>query len=98
MESNSVCNYTNDWQNWTAVKRESNLSITCMINCYQLIITNAISEKKIQLGQTSPVGTMSKAKNLEISQFFLFQGKWFLQMLLWSISSNHIWGNCNGYA
>ena len=74
------------------------LSITCMINCYQLIITNAISEKKKQLGQTSPVGTMSKAKNLEISQFFLFQGKWFLQWLLWSISSNHIWGNCNGYA
>ena len=64
------------------MKRESNLSITCMINCYQLIITNTISEKKIQLGQTSPVGTMSKAKNLEISQFFLFQGKWFLQMLL----------------
>ena len=39
-------------------------------------------KKKIQLGQTSPVGTMSKAKTLEISQFFLFQGKWFLQWLL----------------
>ena len=26
--------------------------------------------EKIHLGQTSPVGTMSKAKNLEISQFF----------------------------
>ena len=27
-------------------------------------------KKKIHLGQTSPVGTMSKATNLEISQFF----------------------------
>ena len=47
--------------------------------CYQLIITITISEKK-----TSPVGTMSKAKNLEIFQFS-FQGKWFLLWLLWSI-------------
>ena len=39
--------------------------------------------KKI-LGQTPPVGTMPKAKNLEISQFF-FQGKWLLLWLLWSI-------------
>ena len=37
---------------------------------YQLIITITISGEKIHLGQTSPVGTMSKAKNLEISQFF----------------------------
>ena len=27
LESNSVCNHTSDWQNWTAVKHESNLSI-----------------------------------------------------------------------
>ena len=41
-------------------------------SCYQLIVTITISEKK-NLGQTSPVGTVSKAKNLEISQvFFLF--------------------------
>ena len=37
---------------------------------YQLVMTITISEKKIHLGQTSPVGTMSKATNLEISQFF----------------------------
>ena len=66
MKSNSVCNQTSD------------LSITRMItdrigrnkvllpsnhNHYNL-------REKIHLGQTSPVGTMSKAKNLEISQFF----------------------------
>ena len=33
--------------------------------CYQLIITITISGKKKHLGQTSPVGTMSKAKNLK---------------------------------
>ena len=39
---------------------------------YQLVMTITISKKKkeIHLGQTSPVGTMSKATNLEISQFF----------------------------
>ena len=38
---------------------------------YQSVMTITISEKKkIHLGQTSPVGTMSKATNLEISQFF----------------------------
>ena len=37
---------------------------------YQLVMTITISEKKKHLGQTSPVGTMSKATNLEISQFF----------------------------
>ena len=43
---------------------------------YQLIITTTISEKKgkqINLGQTSPVVTMSKVKNLEISWFFFFR-------------------------
>ena len=40
--------------------------------------------KKVHLGQTSPVGTMSKAKNLEISWFFFFfpfffpLGRWLL--------------------
>ena len=34
-------------------------------SCYQLIITITISEKKkVHLGQTAPVGTMSKAKNI----------------------------------
>ena len=51
--------------------------------CYQLTITITISEKK-HLGQTSPLGAMSKAKNLKISQFS-FQGKWLLLWLLWSI-------------
>ena len=51
-------------------------------SCYQLIITITISEKKkIHLGQTSLVGTMSKVKNLEIPQF-IFQGKWLLLWLL----------------
>ena len=31
-------------------------------------------KKKIHVGQTSPVGTMCKVKNLEISQIF-FRGK-----------------------
>ena len=53
-------------------------------SCYQLIITTTISEKKnIYLGQTSPVGTMSKVKNLEIS--FFFQVKWLLLWLFWLI-------------
>ena len=43
-------------------------------SCYQLIVTITISEKK-NLGQTSPVGTVSKAKNLEISQGFFFSSK-----------------------
>ena len=34
---------------------------------YQLIITIIVSGKKIHSGQTAPVGTMSKANNLEIS-------------------------------
>ena len=41
---------------------------------------NFRKEKK-HLGQISSVGTMSKAKNLEISQFS-FQGKWLLLWLL----------------
>ena len=41
-----------------------------MKSCYQLIITITISEKKKHIGQTSLVGTVSEAKNLEISQFF----------------------------
>ena len=41
------------------------------------IICNHYNFKKyIYLGQISPVGTVSKANNLEISQFF--QGKWLL--------------------
>ena len=66
MESNSVCNHTSD------------LSITRMITDRigrnkVLLPTNHNHynfREKIHLGQTSPVGTMSKAKNLEISQFF----------------------------
>ena len=38
-------------------------------SCYQLIITITIFGKKKHWGETSPVETMSKAKNLEISQF-----------------------------
>ena len=38
-----------------------------------------IWEKKNHLGQRSPIGTMSNAKNLEISQFSV-KGKW---LLLW---------------
>ena len=75
MESNSVCNHTSD------------LSITRMITDRigrnkVLLPTNHNHynfREKIHLGQTSPVGTMSKAKNLEISLFF-FQGEW---LLLW---------------
>ena len=78
MKSNSVCNQMSD------------LSITRMITDRigrnkVLLPTNHNHynfREKIHLGQTSPVGTMSKAKNLEISQFFLFQGTWFLQWLL----------------
>ena len=66
MKSNSVCNQTSD------------LSITRMItdrigrNKVQLPTNHNHYNfrEKIHLGQTSPVGTMSKAKNLEISQFF----------------------------
>ena len=75
MESNSVCNHT------------SNLSITRMItdrigrNKVLLPINHNHYNfrEKIHLGQIFPVGTMSKAKNLEISLFF-FQGEW---LLLW---------------
>ena len=45
---------------------------------------NNFPQKKIHLGQISPVRTMSKAKNLEIFKFSL-QGKWLLQWLLRSI-------------
>ena len=75
MESNSVCNHTSD------------LSITRMIT--DRIGRNKVLlpikhnhynfREKIHLGQIFPVGTMSKAKNLEISLFF-FQGEW---LLLW---------------
>ena len=66
MKSNSVCNQMSD------------LSITRMITDRigrnkVLLPTNHNHynfREKIHLGQTSPVGTMSKAKNLEISQFF----------------------------
>ena len=45
---------------------------------YQLINHNHYNfGKKIHLGQTFPVGTMSKGKKLEITQFS-FQGKWLL--------------------
>ena len=66
MKSNSVCNQMSD------------LSITRMIT--DRIGRNKVLlpsnhnhynfREKIHLGQTSPVGTMSEAKNLEISQFF----------------------------
>ena len=66
MKSNSVCNQTSD------------LSITRMITDRigrnkVLLPTNHNYynfREKIHLGQTSPIGTMSNAKNLEISQFF----------------------------
>ena len=75
MESNSVCNHTSD------------LSITRMItdrigrNKVLLPINHNHYNfrEKIHLGQIFPVGTISKAKNLEISLFF-FQGEW---LLLW---------------
>ena len=54
-------------------------------SCYKLI-TVTISGKKIHLGQTSLVKTMSKVRNssvLGIPQFtFFFQDKWLLLWLL----------------
>ena len=66
MGLSGVCNHTSD------------LSITRMITdrIGQNEVLLPINHNhynfrgKIHLGQTSPVGTMSKAKNLEISQFF----------------------------
>ena len=68
---------------------ESDLSIISMITDrtgqHEVLLpinqTNTISGKKIQLGQMSPLRTVSEAKNLEISQFS-FQGKWLLLWLL----------------
>ena len=78
MESNSVCNHTSDLQNWTTPKRESDLSITRMITDrigrHEVLLpinhNHYNFRKKKHIGQTSLVGTMSEAKNLEISQFF----------------------------
>ena len=89
MESNSVCNHTSDLQNWTTAKRESDLSITRMITDrigrHEVLLPINHNHynfgKKIHLGQISPVGAMSKAKNLEIFLLF-FQGKWLLLWLL----------------
>ena len=53
-----------------------------MKSCYQLVITITFLEKKIHLGQTSPVETMSKEK--KFPRFF-FQDKWLFLWLLWSI-------------
>ena len=65
MESNLVCNHTylrheyDYGQNCTTWSPATNQSWPLQF-----------PKKKIHLGQTSPVGTMSKATNLEISQFF----------------------------
>ena len=77
MSSYSVSNHTSDKQNQTTTKRESDLSIASMITdriarheVLLLINHNHYDfRKKKHLGQTSPVGTMSKAKNFDISQF-----------------------------
>ena len=91
MESNSVCIHTSDLQNWTTAKRESDLSVTRMI-------TNRIGRhevllpinhnhynfrKKKHIEQTSLVGTMSEAKNLEISHFF----SWLMVIVINSVIS-----------
>ena len=52
MESNSVCNHTSDWQNWTTGKRESDLLWVWLQteldtkSCYQLIKTMTKFEKE----------------------------------------------------
>ena len=77
MSSYSVSNHTSDKQNQTTTKRETDLSIASMITdriarheVLLLINHNHYDfRKKKHLGQTSPVGTMSKAKNFDISQF-----------------------------
>ena len=51
-------------------------------SCYQFIIIITISEKKTFRTNISSK-EMSRAKNLEFSQFS-FQGKWLLLWLLWS--------------
>ena len=92
MEFNSVCNHRSNSQNRTTAKRESDLLITGMITDrigrQEVLLPISHSHysfrKRRHLGQTSLVGTMSRAKNLEISQFS-FQGKWLLQWLLCSI-------------
>ena len=79
-----------DKQTWMT-EAGVNMSVTCMINnrIGQHKFLLAINHnhynfwKKVHVRQTSPVRTMSKAKNLEISQvffffFFFFQGKWLL--------------------
>ena len=68
-----------DKKNWMT-EAGVNMSVTCMINkrIGQHKFLLAINHnhynfwKKVHLGQTSPVRTMSKAKNLEISQVFFF--------------------------
>ena len=86
MEFNSVCNHRSNSQNRTTAKRESDLLITGMITdrIGRQEVLLPISHSHYNLGQTPPVGTMSRAKNLEISQFS-FQGKWLLLWLLCSI-------------
>ena len=68
-----------DKQNWMT-EAGVNMSVTCMINnrIGQHKFLLAINHnhynfwKKVLFGQTSPVRTMSKAKNFEISQVFFF--------------------------
>ena len=71
MEPISVCNHTSDLQNQTTAKRESDLSITSVITDrigrHEVLLP--INHNHYNFGETSPVETMSKAKNLEISQF-----------------------------
>ena len=58
--------------------------ITDKIGRHEVLIPiyhNHYNFRKKHLGQTSLLGKMSKAKNLEISQFSL-QGKWLLLWLL----------------
>ena len=47
-----VCNHTSDEQNRTPASRSSDLLITSMMICYQLIINIKISEKpKVFIGK-----------------------------------------------
>ena len=77
-----------DKKNWMT-EAGVNMSVTCMINkrIGQHKFLLAINHnhynfwKKVHLGQTSPVRTMSKAKIWKFPRFFFFfffQGKWLL--------------------
>ena len=64
MEFNSVCNHRSNSQNRTTAKRESDLLITGMITdrIGRQEVLLPISHSHYNLGQTPPVGTMSRAK------------------------------------